>query len=58
MTNEEEKETKTEMTAKKSGEIKPDPDLRSTVISSASSVKDKGKGYLRSNYCVCAIGSS
>ena len=29
---------------KKTDETKPDPDLRSTVISSASPVKDKGKG--------------
>ena len=42
MTNEE--ETKTKRTAKEPIEIKPDPDLKSTIIASASSVKDKGKG--------------
>jgi len=40
MANEEE----TKKTAKEPVEIKADPDLKSTVISSASSVKDKGKG--------------
>ena len=40
MTNEEE----TKKTAKEPVEIKPDPDLKSTLIASAPSVKDKGKG--------------
>jgi hypothetical protein len=44
MATEEEKETKTKRTAKEPAEKKPDPNLRSRVISSAPSVKDKGKG--------------
>ena len=42
MANEE--ETKTKKTAKEPVEIKPDPNLKSTVISSEPSVKDRGKG--------------
>ena len=42
MANEE--ETKTKRTTKEPVEIKVDPDLKSTVTSSASSVKDKCKG--------------
>ena len=41
MANEE--ETKTKKTAKEPVEIEPDPDLKSRIIASASSVKDKGK---------------
>ena len=44
MATEEEKETKTKKSAKETVEIKPDPDLKSRIISSEPSVKDKGKG--------------